>query len=240
MGAQPSYTPETYHMSLIGSDAYGGPSEVAATGGGIGWGLNWRYASDVLSGIGTSIKGGLTLGAALAAPAFADVQASAYRWAGAQQAAELRRQGDAAVKNIGIVQQQGLDRTTLRYGALRGEIAAQRVAAAASGIDLSSRTVGKVEQTSRRNAAWDVARISRNTKIAADNYNAQAEAAYRNSAYAQITADYQAEVAKIQGNLQRNMGMLSGISSFVFGSMQAGVGGAMMAGGGGGGGFSGK
>ena len=201
-------------------------------------GLNWKYASDVLGGIGTSIKGGMEIGSALAAPAFADIQASAFRWAGQQQAAELRRQGQAAVKNIGIVQQQGLDAATLRYNALGEEIARQRVAAAGSGIDLSSRTVGKAEQTSRKNAAWDVTRISRNTKIAADNWNEQAEAAFRNSAYAQIQGEYQAKVAEIQGDLQKKMGLFSGITQSVLGIAQAGVGGYMMGSGGSGGGFS--
>ena len=209
----------------------------AAAGGGSGWSMNLQGLSGMLSGIGTAMQGGMTIGSALAAPAFADVQASAYRWAGQQQAAELRRQGQAAVKNIGIVQQQGLDAATLRYNALGEEVARQRVAAAGSGIDLSSRTVGKAEQTSRKNAAWDVSRISRNTKIAADNWNEQAEAAFRNSAYAQIQGEYQAEVAEIQGDLQKKMGLFSGITQSVLGVAQAGVGGYMMASGGGSGGF---
>ena len=216
----------------------------AASGG--GWSLNLQGLSGVLSGIGTAMQGGMGIGTALAAPAFADVQASAFRWVGQQQAAELRRQGQAAVKNIGIVQQQGLDAATLRYNALGEEIARQRVAAAGSGIDLSSRTVGKAEQTSRKNAAWDVTRISRNTKIAADNWNEQAEAAFRNSAYAQIQGEYQAEVAEIQGRLQKNIGLFSGISQTVLGSLQAwgsGIGifnggGGSGGGGSGGGGFS--
>ena len=228
-----------YWKTLQGGDGgYTGPREVAQTAGG-GWSLNLQGLSGVLSGIGTAMQGGMGIGTALAAQDFADVQASAYRWAGEQQAAELRRQGQAAVKNIGIVQQQGLDAATLRYNALGEEIARQRVAAAGSGIDLSSRTVGKAEQTSRKNAAWDVTRISRQTKIAADNWNEQAEAAFRNSAYAQIQGEYQAEVAEIQGRLQKNMGLFSGITQSALGIAQAGVGGAMMASGGGsGGGFS--
>ena len=208
----------------------------AASGGGLS--LNLQGLSGVLSGIGTAMQGGMGIGSALATPAFADVQASAFRWAGQQQAAELRRQGQAAVKNIGIVQQQGLDAATLRYNALGEEIARQRVAAAGSGIDLSSRTVGKAEQTSRKNAAWDVTRISRNTKIAADNWNEQAEAAFRNSAYAQIQGEYQARVAEIQGDLQKKMGLFSGITQSALGIAQAGVGGYMMGSGGSGGGFS--
>lgn len=228
-----------YWKTLQGGDGgYTGPREVAQTAGS-GWSLNLQGLSGMLSGIGTAMQGGMSIGSALAAPAFADINASAFRWAGQQQAAELKRQGQAAVKNIGIVQQQGLDAATLRYNALGEEIARQRVAAAGSGIDLSSRTVGKAEQTSRKNAAWDVSRISRNTKISADNWNEQAEAAFRNSAYAQIQGEYQAEVAEIQGRLQKNMGLFSGITQSVLGIAQAGVGGAMMASGGGsGGGFS--
>ena len=234
----PNYTPETYHLSLTGGDGgYTGPREVAQTAGS-GWSFNLQGLSGVLSGIGTAMQGGMGIGSALAAPAFADINASAFRWAGQQQAAELRRQGQTAVKNIGIVQQQGLDAATLRYNALGEEIARQRVATAGSGIDLSSRTVGKAEQTSRKNAAWDVTRISRNTKIAADNWNEQAEAAFRNSAYAQIQGEYQAEVAEIQGRLQKNMGLFSGITQSVLGIAQAGIGGAQMASGGSGGGFS--
>ena len=205
--------------------AVGGAASGGASGG--GWSLNLQGLSGVLSGIGTAMQGGMGIGTALAAPAFADVQASAFRWAGQQQAAELRRQGQAAVKNIGIVQQQGLDAATLRYNALSEEIARQRVAAAGSGIDLSSRTVGKAEQTSRKNAAWDVSRISRQTKIAADNYNDQAEMAYRNSAYAKITGDYQAEVADINGRLQYNIGMANGISQLVSGGLKLAAGGFM-------------
>ena len=229
---------------VFADSGIGGGSPVKAAGGagaasGGGWGLNLSGLSGALSGIGTAMQGGMSIGTALAAPAFADIQASAFRWAGQQQAAELRRQGQAAVRNIGIVQQQGLDAATLRYNALSDEIARQRVSAAGSGIDLSSRTVGKAEQTSRKNAAWDVTRIGRNAKIAADNWNEQAEAAFRNSAYAQIQGEYQAEVAEIQGRLQKNMGLFSGITQSVLGIAQAGGGGAMMASGGGsGGGFS--
>ena len=209
-----------YWKTLQGGDGgYTGPGEVAQPAGG-GWSMNWGGLGKALSGIGTAMSGGFSLGSALAAPAFADVQASAYRWAGQQSAADLKRQGDAAVKNIGIVQRQGLDAATLRYNALGEEIARQRVAAAGSGIDLSSRTVGKAEQTSRKNAAWDVTRISRNTKIAADNYNEQAEAAFRNSAYAQIQGEYQARVAEIQGDLQKTMGMWTGITQMVLGDAQ--------------------
>ena len=224
-----------YWTTLKGGDGgYAGPREVATQAG--GWSMNLAGLSGMLSGIGTAIQGGIGIGSALAAPSFADAQAGVYRWAGQQGAADLRRQGDAAVRNIGIVQQQGLDAATLRYNALGAEIAQQRVAAAGSGIDLSSRTVGKAEQTSRKNAVWDVSRISRNTKIAADNYNAQAEAAYRNSAFAQINGEYQAEVAEIQGDLQKKMGLLSGISQMVLGNLQTAISvGSMFAGGAGGG-----
>ena len=216
----PVYTPETYHLSLTdGGSVYTGPSEVAAEDGG-GWGMNWAGLGKALSGVGTAMSGGFSLGSALAAPAFAANQASAYRWAGEQQAADLERQAQAAVRNIGIVQQKGLDETTLRYNALGAEIARQRVSAAGSGVDLSSRTVGKAERTSRANAAWDVSRIRRNTKIAADNYNAQAEAAARNSAYAKINGEYQARVAEIQGDLQKTMGMWSSITQMTLGSAQ--------------------
>lgn len=227
---------------IFASDGIPGETSAGTTGSGGaasggGWGLNLAGLSGVLSGIGTSMQGGMQIGAALGAPAFADVQASAYRFAAKQSAADLERQGDSAVRNIGIVQQKGLDAATLRYNALGSEIAAQRVAAAGSGIDLASRTVGKAEQTSRRNAAWDVSRISRNTQIAAQNYNDQAEAAYRNSAYARINGEYQAELAEINGTLQKNMGLFSGISQAVLGSVQTGVGGAAMFAGGAGGGF---
>ena len=227
-----------YWTTLQGGDGgYAGPREVAKTSGG-GLGLNLSGLSGMLSGIGMSMQGGVGIGSALAAPAFADINASAYRWAGQQSAADLERQGQAAVWNIGIVQQQGLDAATLRYNALGEEVARQRVAAAGSGIDLSSRTVGKAEQTSRKNAAWDVTRISRNTKIAADNYNEQAEAAFRNSAYAQIQGEYQAEVAEIQGRLQKNMGLFSGITQSVLGGLHTGIGAVQMFSGGSGGGFS--
>ena len=233
----------SWNPSFESSGLGGGGSPAKAAGGagsasGSGWSLNLQGLSGFLSGIGTAMQGGMGIGSALAAPAFADAQASAFRWAGQQQAAELRRQGQAAVKNIGIVQQQGLDAATLRYNALGEEIARQRVAAAGSGIDLSSRTVGKAEQTSRKNAAWDVTRISRQTKIAADNWNEQAEAAFRNSAYAQIQGEYQAKVSEIQGNLQKKMGLFSGITQSVLGIAQAGIGGAGMVSGGAGGGFS--
>ena len=220
-----------------------------ASGGGMfdtlkGWGasaagfLKSDAGSLMLGGVTDLFGGGLGIWNAGTNRMYSDMQSSAYRFAGEQSAADLKRQGDAAVKNIGIVQQQGLDAATLRYNALGEEIARQRVAAAGSGIDLSSRTVGKAEQTSRKNAAWDVTRISRNTKIAADNWNEQAEAAFRNSAYAQIQGEYQARVAEIQGDLQKKMGLFSGITQSALGIAQAGVGGYMMGSGGSGGGFS--
>ena len=210
----------------------------AASGGGMfdtlkGWGasaagfLKSDAGSLMLGGATDLFKGGIGIWNAGTNRMYSDMQASAYRFAGQQQAADLKRQGDAAVKNIGIVQRQGLDAATLRYNALGEEIARQRVAAAGSGIDLSSRTVGKAEQTSRRNAAWDVSRISRQTKIAADNYNDQAEMAYRNSAYAKITGDYQAKVADINGDLQYTIGMANGISQLVSGGLKLAAGGFM-------------
>lgn len=164
----------------------------------------------------------------------ADAMSSAYRAQGelaARDAAfqgqflsvDLRRQGDAAVKNIGIVQQQGLDAATLRYNALGNEIARQRVSAAGSGIDLSSRTVGKAEETSRRNAAWDVSRISRSTKISADNLNEQAEMAYKNSAFATVSADYQGKMAKIQGDMNADLAEISGTFGMIRGGINMGV-----------------
>lgn len=149
----------------------------------------------------------------------ARMAASASRFEGELAAGDYRRAGDAAVKNIGIVQQQGLDSTTLRYNALNAEIAAQRVSAAGSGIDLSSRTVGKAEQTARKSAAWDVSRISEKTKTAADNYNTQAEMAYRNSAFAQINGEYGAQMAKIHGDLNSSLAEISGKFGLIRGGL---------------------
>jgi len=168
--------------------------------------------------------------------------ASAYRWQGQMAAAEQQRIGEAAVKNIGRVQEEGLDAAMIRYNALGREVSQQRVAAAGSGIDLSSRTVGKVEETSRKNASWDVAHISEQAKTAADNYNDLAEAAFRNSAYAKISGEYQAQVAKIQGDLQSKISTMSGLVGIIGGSVKLaaaiGLGGYSAAGGGAGaGGF---
>ena len=149
----------------------------------------------------------------------AKLSASDARFQGKLQSEDLARQGESAVKNIGIVQRQGIDSATLRYNALGAEIARQRVSAAGSGIDLSSNAVSKVEQASRRNAAWDVSRISRNTKIAADNYNAQAEMAFRNSAFAQINSEYAAKQAEIQGELNSSLAEISG----KFGMIRQGI-----------------
>ena len=223
----------TFGLSAPTPSAFGAD---AASGG--GWSMNWGALGGLLGGVGQAMQGGIQVGTALAAGDFAANQASAYRWAGQQSAADLQRQGQAAVKNIGIVQQQGLDAATLRYNALGEVISRQRVAAAGSGIDLSSRTVGKAEQTSRKNAAWDVSRISRQTKIAADNWNEQAEAASRNSAYAKINGEYQAKVAEIQGDLSETMGLLSGITSWSLGLARIGVGiGGVYSGGNSGSGF---
>lgn len=149
----------------------------------------------------------------------AKLSASDARFQGKLQSEDLARQGESAVKNIGIVQQQGIDSATLRYNALGAEVARQRVAAAGSGIDLSSNAVGKAEQASRRNAAWDVSRISRNAKIAADNYNAQAEMAFRNSAFARINGEYAARQAEIQGELGSSLAEISG----KFGMIRQGI-----------------
>lgn len=230
-------TAATFGTSAPTPSAFG--AGTAASSGGMfdtlkGWGasaagfLSGEAGLLMLSGGMDLFRGGMGIWQAGINRQLSDIQASAYRFAGEQQAAELKRQGDAAVRNIGIVQQQGLDAATLRYNALGDEIARQRVAAAGSGIDLSSRTVGKAEQTSRKNAAWDVSRISRNTKIAADNYNEQAEAAFRNSAYAKITGDYQAKVTDINGDLQHRIGMINGISQMVTGGLKLAAGGFMI------------
>lgn len=183
-----------------------------------------------LAGGGYLAQGAAELLSVFSAGVKSDAMASAYR-AQAELAArdaafqgrfaseDLARQGEAAVRNIGIVQQQGLDSATLRYNALGAEISRQRVSAAGSGIDLSSRTVAKAEQTSRRNAAWDVSHITQNAKVAADNLNAEAEAAFRNSAFATINADYQGQMAKIQGDLNADLAEIGG----TFGMLRYGI-----------------
>jgi len=149
----------------------------------------------------------------------AEMAASAALFQGAIAAADYRQAGDTAVKNIGIVQREAADATTLRYNALQKEVSAQRVAAAGSGIDLSSRTVGKAEQSSRAAANWDVTRINATAKNRADSLNQQAEMAYRNSAFATINAEYQAETAKIMGDYQSELAGISG----KFGMIKSGI-----------------
>lgn len=156
----------------------------------------------------------------------ADTQASAYKTQarisamdaqlqGRLQSEDLRAAGDTAVRNIGVVQKQGMDTSVMRLGALGREISMQRVSAAGSGIDVGSRTVRKAAETSRANASWDVARIGESTKIAADNLNTQAETAYRNSAYATINANYFAKQAQIEGNLNAKMAKINGQASLL-------------------------
>lgn len=151
----------------------------------------------------------------------ADAMASAYRTQGRisamdarlqgrLQSEDLRAAGDTALRNVGVVQKQGMDASVMRLGALGREIARQRVTAAGSGIDVGSRTVRKAAETSRANASWDVARIGESTKMAADNLNAQAETAYRNSAYAMINADYAAKQAQINSHLMAKSAEING------------------------------
>ncbi len=189
--------------SMMG--AHGG---AGAGGGGLGGVQYFGKAVANVVNIGTMAIQTDALTSAYKAQA--DMAASAARFQGKLSAEDYARQGQAAVRNIGIVQQKGLDETTLRYNALRNEIAAQRVSAAGSGIDLSSRTVGKAEQSSRKAAAWDVSRIGERTQIAAQNFNEQAETAYRNSAFATINGEYAAQMAKIQGDLNSDLAEISG------------------------------
>ena len=189
--------------SMMG--AHGGAGE-----GGGGLGGAQYFGKAAAGGIGMLTTSIQTDAMVSAYKAQADMAASAARFQGKLSSEDYERQGQAAVRNIGIVQQKGLDETTLRYNALRNEIAAQRVSAAGSGIDLSSRTVGKAEQSSRKAAAWDVSRISERTQIAAQNFNEQAETAYRNSAFATINGEYGAKMAKIQGDLNSDLAEISG------------------------------
>lgn len=165
------------------------------------------------SGIGQLMLSGV-------AGELASAQASAYRLQGQLSSASYRDQGNVAVRNMGIVQQEGLDAATLRYEQLGREIAAQRVTTAGSGIDASSKVVSKAESTSRKNAGWDVEHISKQAKIAADNYNQQAAAAYKNSAFAQIQSEYQARVAEIQGDLADKTAFANGIGGIVGGTLR--------------------
>lgn len=164
----------------------------------------------------------------------ADTMASAYktqgriagmdaRLQGQLQSEDLRTAGDTAVRNIGIIQKQGMDASVIRLGALGREIAMQRVTAAGSGIDVGSRTVRKAAETSRTNASWDVARIGESTKIAADNLNAQAETAYRNSAYATVNADYFAKQAKVNSRLQARSAKINGTAGMLSNIYNMGV-----------------
>ena len=203
--------------SAWGKTLMGAHGGEGAGGGGIG-GLQY-FGKAVVNGIGIWNTALQTDFLSSAYQKQARMAASDALFQGQMQAADYRRAGDAAVKNIGIVQKQGMDSATLRYNALNAEVAAQRVSAAGSGIDLSSRTVGKAEQTSRRNAAWDVSRISERTKIAADNYNDQAEMAYRNSAFAQIAGDYGAKMAKIQGDMNSELAEISGKFGMIRGGL---------------------
>ena len=197
--------------------------------GGSGEGSGGLNGVQFFAGSAASLANGLTsvFQAGTMASAYesqARLAAGDALFQGQMQAGDYRRAGDAAVKNIGIVQKQGMDSATLRYNALNAEIAAQRVSAAGSGIDLSSRTVGKAEQTSRKNAAWDVSRISEKTKISADNYNAQAEMSFRNSAFAQINGEYGAQMAKIQGDLNSSLAEISGKFGLIRGGINAAYG----------------
>ena len=207
-------------VSSLGNGGAWGKTLMGASGG-EGGGMNGvqYFGKAIASGIGIATTAIQTDTLSSAYASQARLAASDALFQGKMQAADYRRAGDAAVKNIGIVQKQGMDSATLRYNALNAEVAAQRVSAAGSGIDLSSRTVGKAEQTSRRNAAWDVSRISERTKIAADNYNDQAEMAYRNSAFAQIAGDYGAKMAKIQGDMNSELAEISGKFGMIRGGL---------------------
>jgi len=110
-------------------------------------------------------------------------------------------------RNVGAVQLETNDRIALRYDALMREISRQRVTAAGSGIDLSSRVVSRAETSSRAGARWDVDRISRTGQAQAYAENRNALAARKSSIWARA----EARMAQNAGNAGLVNGIVGGL-----------------------------
>lgn len=172
-------------------------------------------------------NGGADIGGALVSPYAARSKASALRWQGRQQQKALREQGKLLAWNAGEAQREGREAAALRYDALEREIAAQRVHAAGSGIDMSSDVAARAERSSRKAAAQDVEKMERSAYYRALNYNRGAQNAFFNADQARIQGDLQAKIAKINGNMSMITGLIKGINQVGMGYLQMFSGGMM-------------
>ena len=123
-------------------------------------------------------------------------QISAIKWASGQQAKALESRAEDISQNHGLIQSDAMRSAALRYDAISREIASQRVSSAGSGLDLSSSTLAKAEESSRKFADSDVVAIAERAKVEGDNITRAAKEAMLESAYAQINGRYQARIAK--------------------------------------------
>ena len=183
--------------------------------------------SDAADSWSKSWDAGADIGDALVSPYAARSKASALRWQGRQQQKALREQGKLLAWNAGEAQREGREAAALRYDALGREIAAQRVHAAGSGIDMSSDVAARAERSSRKAAAQDVDKMARSAYYRALNYNRGAQNAFFNADQARIQGDLQAKIAKINGNMSMITGLIKGINQVGMGYLQMFSGGMM-------------
>ena len=162
---------------------------------------------------------GADIGDAMVSPYAARSKASALRWQGRQQQKALREQGKLLAWNAGEAQREGLEAAALRYDALGREIAAQRVRAAGSGIDMSSDVAARAERSSRKAAAQDVDKMARSAYYRALNYNRGAQNAFFNADQARIQGDLQAKIAKANGWANFGIGLAKGTAKQFFATM---------------------
>lgn len=146
------------------------------------------------------------------------LQGNASAYSKRVSAAGLEDQAKMHMFNAGEIQRQGWDRAALRYDELRREISRQRVTAAGSGIDLSSRTVSRAETSSRVGARWDVDQYSRTAQAKSFAEVRNAMNARINSAYARAEAKF-AKAAGNAGTINGVIGALGRAAGGIAGSI---------------------
>jgi len=149
---------------------------------------------------------------------------SAKSFTSKMSARGYEEQAKMHARNVGAIQLETNDRIALRYDALKREISQQRVTAAGSGIDLSSRVVSRAETSSRLGARWDVDRIAKTGQARAYAENRNALAARKSSLWARA----EARIAENNGNyglangIIGSIGRLSGGVALSFGNAYTG------------------
>ena len=193
-------------------------SAVGVGGGGSGslgiWGWvvqaighTHQYATNMLGVWGTYQQSKLAKGDL-------DIQAAGYDAMAGDQIADAH----AAIRQAGRVQRAGLHETTNRYLQLGQDVGRIYAGAAAGGIDVSSRSVGRVETAARKMAGRDVEAITATTKSQTDALHAQSISARANANRYLAQGEMlraQGRYIKRMARSQMRLGFTSTTSSFI-------------------------